>query len=265
MSHKKSTRAFFIFELPDPKHQLFIQLGEDLDTFTLFPKLPIEIRPRIWRDAFPPPRYINLDYEIKYFSTRYRRGISNRKQVKIPPTFHINRESRAETLKHYFTIHGGPSNLPLPPTHRIICLDPNRDHLYINFFNSLFGFLAPRHFHYWISYLVSNFPACVNAIQFLEVRETHWNINFPTCLITEPRTNERSPLFLCCALLLFPSLKRVCFTSWERNSNESFPAAPQLKRKFEDGISALLEKHKDEFLSGQAPIVEVRSYQNLRP
>lgn len=34
-------------ELPDPVQELFPQL-ESLDTFHLFPKLPIEVRYKIW-------------------------------------------------------------------------------------------------------------------------------------------------------------------------------------------------------------------------
>jgi hypothetical protein len=55
-------------------------------TGATFPKLPFELRSRIWRYSFPPPRTIPLGLDEK---------------PKFPVTLWIHYESRAETLKYY--------------------------------------------------------------------------------------------------------------------------------------------------------------------
>jgi len=47
--------------LPDTNQELFPQLLHAVDTFTYFPKLPLEIRNLIWEETFPGRRMINLD------------------------------------------------------------------------------------------------------------------------------------------------------------------------------------------------------------
>jgi hypothetical protein len=99
----------FTFELPDKEQQLSPQLGKDLDTFTLFPELPLEVRLRIWRDAFPGPRFVHLgplpiDFE-EPFPREYNINYSRVKYFGSPPiTLRINPESRAETLRFYSVI-----------------------------------------------------------------------------------------------------------------------------------------------------------------
>ena len=56
-----SSSSMYIFnELLDPGQALAVQRGDDTETFTCFPDLPIEIRLKIWRHSFPAPRAINL-------------------------------------------------------------------------------------------------------------------------------------------------------------------------------------------------------------
>jgi hypothetical protein len=52
-----------LYDKPDfpDKPPCLAQTEEVLDSFTLFPKLPIELRLKIWRYTFPRGRYINFD------------------------------------------------------------------------------------------------------------------------------------------------------------------------------------------------------------
>jgi hypothetical protein len=101
--------------------------------FTLFPKLPIELRLMIWRDAFPRARPFNLNVFHNYReSSHWLDGKMSIKEwnaqhnAPLPITFQVSQESRAEALKHYTIIfprdletlkHPGIVNRPL-------CLNP---------------------------------------------------------------------------------------------------------------------------------------------
>jgi hypothetical protein len=61
---------------------------QPLQTFTLFNKLPTEIRLTIWKLATPGPRVIRIDVDS---SNKYALGIGN---LLIPSIMHICRESR---------------------------------------------------------------------------------------------------------------------------------------------------------------------------
>ncbi|KAH6666682.1 hypothetical protein B0J14DRAFT_196953 [Halenospora varia] len=90
-------------ELPDADQQLFVQTI--LNEFTLFPSLPLELRLRVWKFTFPPPRtmimtsnvvnYIS-DYDVlpgsPYIFTRF---------YAPPIAYGINHESHTEVLRHY--------------------------------------------------------------------------------------------------------------------------------------------------------------------
>lgn len=59
--------------------------------FTLFPKLPLEIRLDIWRHAILVPRIVEVDFVTNWF---YR-------SKTLPPLLSCNRESRIECLRAY--------------------------------------------------------------------------------------------------------------------------------------------------------------------
>jgi hypothetical protein len=87
------TLKAFQEDLPDSHSDLFHH--KDL-VFTKFPKLPPELRLRIWRDTFPE--------EIRKFKIdpRVAGGRPGRLlKASNPITLRINDESRAETLRYY--------------------------------------------------------------------------------------------------------------------------------------------------------------------
>lgn len=132
---------FFALELPDPDACLF---GQVLGQFTLFPKLPIEIRLAIWRTAFPSGRDVDLSSSsacnrtVEVFAMMFSTNIQwkqpnelrNHLKAHFPVTFMVNRESRLETEKYYIIVL--PQRSPcywLKPVP--IWLNPNIDSLSI--------------------------------------------------------------------------------------------------------------------------------------
>jgi len=106
-------------ELVDLKQQLFPQPS----VFTLFHKLPTELRLKIWRRTFSSPRQIELGEVYPW-----------RCEPRIPVSIWINVESRSETLKHYFLLD--PRLLEPPFSRRpALCFDPTKDLLCMNFYN----------------------------------------------------------------------------------------------------------------------------------
>jgi hypothetical protein len=63
--------------------------------FTLFPKLPIELRLKIWKESHEP-RIIELRFTRNWKMCRYDFIIP-----KFPAVLHVNKEARLESLKYY--------------------------------------------------------------------------------------------------------------------------------------------------------------------
>jgi len=115
-----------ICELPDPHQELYLQYSNNLNTFTLFPKLVFELRLKIWRATFPAPRHIQICQEnpshlgLSFLnSATYIRSpllittidFGEIKPLKnyLPIALSVNKESREEALRHYILIPRPPS------------------------------------------------------------------------------------------------------------------------------------------------------------
>lgn len=79
--------------------------SEEPRTFTLFPKLPVELRDKIWGYACSVTRNVDiwirsLDMQLGYF---YERLLYFYFYSSLPPpsVLHVNSESRSESLKYY--------------------------------------------------------------------------------------------------------------------------------------------------------------------
>ncbi|PVH74842.1 hypothetical protein DL98DRAFT_537093 [Cadophora sp. DSE1049] len=106
-----TTTLALLLQLPDFLQNLVLQLGDDLDTFTCFSRLPVEIRLVIWRLTFPRGRHVNFDREIN--SSFYHwwgsdadtsRNLGIETHCPLPTVFYVNQESRQESLKHYMVM-----------------------------------------------------------------------------------------------------------------------------------------------------------------
>jgi hypothetical protein len=105
--------------LPDPNQDLSIQT---LSEFTLFPKLPLELRQKIWRHTFPKGRHYSSDV---WFLRAPEHPISSQ----------VSRESRDETLRHYHVL-----KLPKSPSypkliHKCFFWNVKRDGIICSFAN----------------------------------------------------------------------------------------------------------------------------------
>jgi hypothetical protein len=84
--------------LPDPDRELYIQR---LSEFTLFPKLPIEVRLMIWGLSFPNTTHFATTC---WAMPSYALGVPFSLRRHSPSTSRVNIESREETLKHYHVV-----------------------------------------------------------------------------------------------------------------------------------------------------------------
>tara|TARA_R110002060_G_scaffold23182_1_gene31416 strand:- start:48 stop:449 length:402 start_codon:yes stop_codon:yes gene_type:complete len=113
ISNDKVAEAFnLLSHLPDFNEELFIQLGDPLDTFACFPDLPAELRINIWRLSFPRDREVSIGLELIH----HHAGVSmhplakaaekqrNNAKAQLPATLFVNRESRSETLPNYMIV-----------------------------------------------------------------------------------------------------------------------------------------------------------------
>jgi len=76
-------------------------------TFPQFPKLPNEIRDKVWEMASYHPRYVKL-----FLHNGDRESFPDVSDVpgqsRIPTVLQVNRESRSEALRHYFRVYERP-------------------------------------------------------------------------------------------------------------------------------------------------------------
>lgn len=71
LSNRLQILAIFTTELPDEDQNLYYQLGKDLDQFTVFRALPLEIRNMIWRQALPNWKARKIDICASYSETTW--------------------------------------------------------------------------------------------------------------------------------------------------------------------------------------------------
>lgn len=115
-----------------------------LTEFTLFPTLATELRLKIWAVHLQEPRIVEV---FAPPSSRYRWGILP--TTKIPPLFHINRESRQEAHKAFKMVPGVTESRYLRPQ-AIINFDIDTVFFsqwgtdWLNFKNALHGLELPK-------------------------------------------------------------------------------------------------------------------------
>ena len=97
----QSSLGLLLLELPDPDIQLYNQ-AFTISEFTLFHKLPPEVRDMIWRASFRRPREVTVSMQWK--SQKEYLTSPN----PSPIALRINKESRSEALKHYIPIFTKP-------------------------------------------------------------------------------------------------------------------------------------------------------------
>ncbi|KAJ5046766.1 uncharacterized protein L3040_003994 [Drepanopeziza brunnea f. sp. 'multigermtubi'] len=219
--------------------------------FTLFPKLPCELRAKIWR----------LGIRVGHFSIQHASykttGESwalwkSEETDSLPITLCINRESRAETLRKCFL---------LPRTGaRPIYANPATDVCWLEFVTLIY---SQRELSDWLLSLHVLGPLnFLSAITRLEVRDFFFAPFFKKMVAENYiKLRDRRALYFA-AFLHFPSLKQICFTSCNSADWASVAdnAAMEWARAW---IGALLEENKDCFEGGKVPQLVFREYKTV--
>jgi hypothetical protein len=106
--------------------------SEEPRTFSLFPKLPVELRVKIWGYACSVTRNVDiwtrsLDIEQGCF---YQRAIYFHSSLPPPAVLHVNSESRSESLKYYDLDFG--AKLTISNTHSVPFTISSPNRVYFN-------------------------------------------------------------------------------------------------------------------------------------
>lgn len=109
--------------------------GSSSTTFPFFRALPLEIQIKIWEQAIPEPRIIEIheqQYCLKKYKSRWRwehAQLTYVTDVFVPAILHANRESRRVGLKYYTLGLGNPKDMFHGGEHTIY-VDYERDTIY---------------------------------------------------------------------------------------------------------------------------------------
>lgn len=232
--------------------------NESHRSFTLFPKLPIEIRLMIWRSTFPRNGSFDLhDLASRPFpQERHPSGFEP--LFSAPPTLYANRESRQETLKHYFIFHdeasGSSDNLREP-----VYFNTKLDQVYV-----LACKLDSPRWNVWLEFLEGDGvgTGLLGQIECLEVRFGRWGWQMKREI--EREMDKFYMSFLCPKwgqLTRFSALKRLVLAPGHPPLNEKVTHAANGKLKGKEEMvgcfEAFLEFHKHKFIGG-VPLVTVR-------
>ncbi|OIW33748.1 hypothetical protein CONLIGDRAFT_190418 [Coniochaeta ligniaria NRRL 30616] len=132
----------------------------DLNEFHLFPRLPPEIRIKIWNFSLPDPRIVEVRCGSDSISNKVPIGLGGvtgcLSSASIPVTLGVCRESRAETSRRYkamFGFAGRPGR---------VYFDPARDVLYFGANGT--GLMGPHAQFRTVFALCESDLACVRRI-----------------------------------------------------------------------------------------------------
>lgn len=263
----------FFRELPDVDQELVPQLGEPLNTFTLFPKLSLELRLKVWRLCFPNPREILISINSgKHYENYADDQICElQRKLPLPITLHICTESREEALRKYCLIWWKDIGREEEDWRRPICFNPERDMPFIVMGSASRGdeILLSEH----IILLKSLRGEQMRKITRLEIKRldrykfelrTMWErinrierptIPFGGCLLPKPK---RTPLE---SVLQLSALSKVVFRQsvdpayhWH---NPEFDAE-SYRQRHQTTIAAYLKTHELRFDNGKAPDIVVK-------
>jgi hypothetical protein len=78
--------------------------NKQLEEFTLFPKLPVELRTTIWKESSSEPRLVEV--HVSDFNFKGKESFTFASTTPVPTILHVNQESRLTGLKQY-SLHFG--------------------------------------------------------------------------------------------------------------------------------------------------------------
>jgi hypothetical protein len=256
----------FTLELPDPELELYIQLGKDLDTFTIFPELPLELRLEIWRGAFPNPRFVHFGPSCVYRHCIDHHQLKMKDQrLPLPVTLRTNSESRTETLKCYTVVLRDEKDKLLRP----LCFDHLRDKLYMGYCDDYGDPLMLD----WVEQLKAKAPGGLEKVRNLELN----GVLLPWCLNTTLRDQisgaydkhlatcrSRTGGWPHCSYIHKPLLDFVMqfselwrFDLWLQSVDSNVNDKQPLLEEYRVLLEKYFEIHKQKFEGGKIPEVRV--------
>lgn len=257
--------------------------------FTLFPRLPKELRVRIWFFAFPDPVDVRLEPDPNLW--RFERGMINDsvdqytfavvqtwkdifkkmpEQVLPPVTLQVNYESRQETLNHYAILfHQDVASLLHNPAHdtpskRPFCFSPTRDTAFV----PIVGFADEDcDFPDWLTHLINIKPIWAERLyrmKFTGLRCDEALIqDFKDC--AEDVSLEEFHVGILGSLLRLPRLKTVEIIC--KPSKVDKAHADACRQELEKLLVKFFAKHRRHFIGSRIPtillqIIETKKAEN---
>lgn len=165
---------------PSRRQQKPGRLGGNLETFTLFPKLPLKLRRMAWEAALPESRIIDVNglSELYYLKSdisgpvgvRALRGYDGRKLyygflISQLPLLHVNHESRQEMLRRHYT-----AAFSILDRQLLVYIDFSQEIIAVNRVLELAPFVTSR-VRTIDTYLT--FPLSINGLTLLESETQH--------------------------------------------------------------------------------------------
>jgi hypothetical protein len=155
------------------------KIGQDRDgerTFTLFPKLPAELRFRVWKYAHPDPRYIEVQMINGSAGADQARCWRVKTKHEAPTLFFVCHKSRAEVIKRCVLLRGNE------PGSSAIYYDTNVDVLV---FRYTINDDRPYEYERWLCQLSNDLMVSINYVA--------WQcVDLPRLVALPPRKSLRS-------------------------------------------------------------------------
>jgi hypothetical protein len=242
--------------------------SKECGEFAHFPKLPLELRLRIWVLTFNKER-VNLDIQdlwkqhLYLLPNPFATGRPKYFRPIFPVALHVSRESRTETLRHYciiFTSDHVITRTAPPP----ICLNLSLDTGVFNF-HLVGGIKHSEQYTAWLSKLGSAAREGLSAVEELEISNIWW-FAWDKLAVEQEQLNIVGGISLPHYILVlrlilrFTSLKKICFT-WDGTIRHHKRRASLYRTRMKECreiIEAFMDRHKKNFVGGRAPEVKVR-------
>jgi len=257
---EQASRLALFGELPDQERKLFP--GK---SFTLFPKLPLELRRQIWRATFEP-RHVDLSIHECNHSNRLIHESFEPVLPYIPIALSVNRESRTEALQYYCYIFDNYANTSLEPIelHPPVSFNPRIDSAYIAdhwCWDSVEGAYRKYLFGKLLSYIDSVAPGGIGALQRLHVQGIEWRGESKLSL-DSGQLSGSGILDVANTIFRFPGLKELQLEMCSHTHDPDFPndgshhvVQARIMKDCRINFQKFLDNHKKRFRDNKAPSV----------